>query len=329
MTENYTGSNSHVTNFLYDGSNVAQEQNTSGSWADVLNGLAVDDHFARTSGGVTMYFLTDALGSTVALTDSSGAIQTRYSYSAFGYTVPSGPINDNPYQFAGREVVDNTGGTLYYNRSRYLDTFYYLRFLSRDPLGLSGGSYLALYAYAGNSPLNGTDPTGAFVVGGVPSIGLPNWGSGWWGLPGGVAGVALGGNPDATAVMIGELDAVSPGMGEQLAMLAGDSYADANVTIGFGPALLYLGVTGGVQLTSSGYYPYLGGAFVYPPGASGSLTLGDSVTHGWQVGLQGVAQGVAGQVGIAFGSGFFWEVGTGLPAGLSLTGYYVFGPFNY
>jgi hypothetical protein len=49
-----------------------------------------------------------------------------------------------PDNLRGRELVDNTFGTLYYNRARYLDTAYYLRFLSRDPMGLSGGSYASL-----------------------------------------------------------------------------------------------------------------------------------------------------------------------------------------
>jgi RHS repeat-associated protein len=85
-----------------------------------------------------------------------------HSYSAFGYTLAGGPASDNPYQYAGRELVENTFGTLYYDRARYLDTETYMRFLSRDPRGLSSGSYSSLFAYVNNSPMNGTDPTGMF-----------------------------------------------------------------------------------------------------------------------------------------------------------------------
>jgi hypothetical protein len=87
VNENYTGyGGSHVTNFLYDGSNVAQEQNSTAGRADVLNGLAMDDHFARTSGGVTMYFLTDALGSTRAIPIQLSDTQRRAALPAITLT---------------------------------------------------------------------------------------------------------------------------------------------------------------------------------------------------------------------------------------------------
>jgi RHS repeat-associated protein len=117
----------------------------------------------RTADGVTSYFLTDALGSTIALSDSTGGVTTSYSYSAFGYTIAGGQSSDNPYQYAGMELVENSFGTLYYDHARYLDTFEFLRFLTRDPRGLSSGSYSSLFSYVGNSPTNGTDPTGMFA----------------------------------------------------------------------------------------------------------------------------------------------------------------------
>jgi hypothetical protein len=81
------------------------------------------------------------------------------------------------------------------------------------------------------------------------------------------------------AVMVAALDAVSNGNGQ---VLAGDyGYIDANVSIGFGPTLYYLGLTGGVQFTNSGWYPYVGGGFVYSLGASGALTVVGSVMEGW------------------------------------------------
>ncbi len=49
------------------------------------------------------------------------------------------------------------GGDLYYMRSRWYEP-QTGRFLSEDPLGLGGG--LNLYAYAGNDPVNGSDPSG-------------------------------------------------------------------------------------------------------------------------------------------------------------------------
>ena len=49
---------------------------------------------------------------------------------------------------------------LYYVRARWYDP-HLGRFVSEDPIGLAGG--LNVYAYVGNSPLNGTDPSGLCV----------------------------------------------------------------------------------------------------------------------------------------------------------------------
>jgi hypothetical protein len=51
-------------------------------------------------GTYTYHF--DGLGSTIALTDSSGAIIDKYSYDAWGNATHSyGTTSDNPYQYVG------------------------------------------------------------------------------------------------------------------------------------------------------------------------------------------------------------------------------------
>jgi RHS repeat-associated protein len=112
--------------------------------------------------------LTDALGSTVGLTDATGALQTQYTYEPFGNTTTSGPANANPYQFTGRE---NDGTGLYYDRARYYSPIYQ-RFTSEDPAGFAG-SGVNLYAYAGNNPVSFSDPYGL------------HWYFNWAGLGGG------------------------------------------------------------------------------------------------------------------------------------------------
>ncbi|MBK7922997.1 MAG: RHS repeat-associated core domain-containing protein [Gemmatimonadetes bacterium] len=59
------------------------------------------------------------------------------------------------YRFAGREYDSETG--LYYMRARYYDPALG-RWISEDPIGIAGG--LNVYAYAGNDPVNGRDPSG-------------------------------------------------------------------------------------------------------------------------------------------------------------------------
>ncbi|HLK86599.1 MAG TPA: RHS repeat-associated core domain-containing protein [Candidatus Binataceae bacterium] len=101
-----------------------------------------------------MAFLSDALGSTLALTDSSGAINTSYTYEPFGKSTVAG-TNANPYQFTGRE---NDGTGLYFYRARYYSPTYQ-RFIGQDPIGFRGGDW-NLYAYVLNSPVSLVDPFG-------------------------------------------------------------------------------------------------------------------------------------------------------------------------
>jgi len=99
-------------------------------------------------------YLADALGSSVALTDSAKAIQTEYDYEPFGATTGSGASTANPYKFTGRED-DGTG--LYFYRARYYDPVL-ARFVSEDPLEYVGG--MNFYAYVLNAPVDSVDPFG-------------------------------------------------------------------------------------------------------------------------------------------------------------------------
>jgi RHS repeat-associated protein len=104
--------------------------------------------------------LTDALGSVIALADSSGSVQTEYTYDAFGKTTFTGASNDNPYQYTGRE---NDGTSLYYYRARYYHPELQ-RFISEDPLGFSG-SGVNYFTYVANNSINFTDPLGLLAPG--------------------------------------------------------------------------------------------------------------------------------------------------------------------
>lgn len=81
-------------------------------------------------------------------------IKKQYTPSAWGETAAdTGTVVR--VRLAGREYDQET--RLYYNRARYYDP-QLGRFLSEDPIGIDGG--LNLYAYAGNDPVNASDPTG-------------------------------------------------------------------------------------------------------------------------------------------------------------------------
>ena len=144
---------STTTGFLYDGPNVAQEQSGGTVTANMLSG-SVDENFLRTDSTGSYSYLTDALGSTVALTDSTGTNIDQYSYSPYGMLAASGS-NSNPYTYTGRE---SDGLGLYYYRARYYNPTTG-RFLSEDPMGFAG-SGTNLYAYAGDDPIDFSDPFG-------------------------------------------------------------------------------------------------------------------------------------------------------------------------
>jgi RHS repeat-associated protein len=146
-----------TTNFVYDGLNPVQEKNGAIVTANLLTGLGIDQIFTRTDGVGTQELFTDALGSTVALADTAGAVQTSYTYEPFGGTTQSGSANTNSYKYTGRED-DGTG--LYYYRARYYSPRLQ-RFLSEDPIGLLGGD-VNLYAYVGGNPISRTDPNGLY-----------------------------------------------------------------------------------------------------------------------------------------------------------------------
>jgi hypothetical protein len=97
--------------FLHDGFNPVQELTGGTPTANLLTGLGIDSPVTRTDGTGARHFLTDALGSAIALTDGTGTVQTQYTYEPFGKATASGQANGNPYQYT---VRDNDGTGLFY-----------------------------------------------------------------------------------------------------------------------------------------------------------------------------------------------------------------------
>lgn len=71
-----------TTNYRYDGANPVQELSGTTPTANLVAG-GVDEYFQRTDSGGAATFLTDELGSTVALANSSGSNVAQYTYDPF------------------------------------------------------------------------------------------------------------------------------------------------------------------------------------------------------------------------------------------------------
>jgi RHS repeat-associated protein len=111
-------------------------------------------------GGESRYFLQDALGSSIGLTDISGAVVETYSYNAFGGSLNADQFALTNFQYAGEQFDAETG--LIYLRARYYDSSLG-RFISRDPVYLGNQSETQSYnpfIYVQNDPVNLVDPTG-------------------------------------------------------------------------------------------------------------------------------------------------------------------------
>ncbi|MGH9930846.1 MAG: RHS repeat-associated core domain-containing protein, partial [Pyrinomonadaceae bacterium] len=149
-----TSSTSGTTEFVYDGADVLRDLDGSGATiADYLNGPGIDNKLRQTISGTASYFLADRLGTTRALTDTSGNIASSLGYDSFGNVI-SGSASTR-YTYIGREGDSYTG--LNYYRARWYDSDLG-RFISEDPIGFAGG--INLYAYVANDPIRFTDPSG-------------------------------------------------------------------------------------------------------------------------------------------------------------------------
>ncbi|UVT15735.1 MAG: DUF4157 domain-containing protein [Nitrospira sp.] len=147
--------NGTITNFVYDGLNPVQEKNGGTVTANLLTGLGIDEFFTRTDAVGSHSLLPDALGSTAALGDNAGTLQTQYTYEPFGVVSQTGPASTSSYKYTGRE--DDGTGLMYY-RARYYQPRLQ-RFIAEDPIGVRGGD-VNLYVYVRNMPSSLIDPLG-------------------------------------------------------------------------------------------------------------------------------------------------------------------------
>jgi RHS repeat-associated protein len=117
----------------------------------------------NTSTGAVTYLHHDQAGSTRLLTGSTGTVTGKCTYGAYGTTTCEGTTT-TPLGYDAQYTSSDTG--LIYMRARGYDPAT-AQFLSVDPLAAISG---APYSYAGDNPLNASDPSGLLF-----GINLPSW----------------------------------------------------------------------------------------------------------------------------------------------------------
>jgi RHS repeat-associated protein len=162
--------NGVTTYLIYDGWNLVAEYNGAGVLTtQYIHGPQVDEILAKATPTSTTFPLPDALGSTIAVTDQSGALMERVYYSdAFGTptfkngsgATLAGTTTGTRFLFTGREWLSQFGLYDYRNRT-YSAAFG--RFIEKDPIGFRAGD-LNLYRYVSNNAVNLVDPWGLEVT---------------------------------------------------------------------------------------------------------------------------------------------------------------------
>ncbi|MFE9116556.1 FG-GAP-like repeat-containing protein [Streptomyces sp. NPDC007172] len=146
---------------------AAADYNTSGSVSAQYHYNPLGQIQAETIGAGTFYHHRDLIGSVTDLTDTNGALQTSYQYTAFGEITQADTATTppaNPFTFTGEYREPTTASAGYYLRARnYIPETG--RFTSQDPYNpIQGTPYGTAYGYVENAPTSRTDPSGMCSV---------------------------------------------------------------------------------------------------------------------------------------------------------------------
>ena len=172
----YDGDGTRVSTAHFTGTSGTPDSTTSnfmGGQFEVKDGATKKYYsiagmmVAMNDGSGLQYLLTDHLGSTVAVTNSSGTLTSQQRYLPFGAprTIPNSPILGTDFTYTGqRKLDDGMGGIMDYKARFY--SVGLGRFLQPDTIipDQTNPQSWNRYSYVGNCPSTKTDPTGHKAV---------------------------------------------------------------------------------------------------------------------------------------------------------------------
>ncbi|MBX9576446.1 MAG: hypothetical protein K2X07_12500 [Caulobacteraceae bacterium] len=153
--------NGVVTVLLWDGDRLVGQLDGSGNWqARWAHGPGPDEPLAEwLSPTARTWLLADHQGSIVGETGVTGALTgTPFTYDPYGRPDAARGFAGSRFRYTG-QIMITPEVDLWHYKARVYDPDLG-RFLQTDPVGYEEG--LNLYAYVGNDPFNGRDPTGMF-----------------------------------------------------------------------------------------------------------------------------------------------------------------------
>jgi len=122
------------------------------------NGGALLDE--RTPNG-TYYYIHDALGSVIGLTDQNGNLANTYHYDPYGRTTST--TGTTPNLFGYDNALNAPAGLIHYGQRYYNPNT--SRWTQQDPLKqVTDASQADRNAYAGDNPINFSGPNGDFIT---------------------------------------------------------------------------------------------------------------------------------------------------------------------